>query len=281
MMNRTIPDGPRSAAASVTDNVELCRGHFGLTVELPSPWRVRPGQFLMVRVSDGPDPLSLDPLLRRPFGVADVAGGALGGGLVTGTRIEIIYRVVGRGTAIMSRLRPGDVIDVLGPLGNGFPPVEPGRRLVMVAGGIGIPPFKLLARTTGGTLLFGARTGREAALAEQLRAIGGCTVRTATEDGSVGHKGLVTDLLAEEVSAESVVYACGPAAMLRAVARLCAGRGVECHVSLESSMACGMGVCLGCAVRAAQKDHAGAFRPLMVCCDGPVFESSLIDWEAL
>ncbi len=230
----------------------------------------RPGQFVMVRVSG-----ALDPLLRRPFGIYDVLGGRKG--------IEILYKVVGRGTGMLSELDPGDRVDVLGPLGNGFPMVRDPENLVMVAGGIGVAPFFWLAKAIAGkgrrpVLLYGARTKEEVRLVRPFRAAG-VRVRVTTEDGSVGSRGLVTDLLDRELVEGRTVYACGPLGMLMAVSEAARRRGVKCLVSLERAMACGIGVCLGCAVKTRphpqeQKHYS------MVCSDGPVFASEEIDWDS-
>jgi dihydroorotate dehydrogenase electron transfer subunit len=242
---------------------------------------VRAGQFVMLKVSE-----DYDPLLRRPFGIynhlsTDEATGEV-------ETVEIIYRVVGKGTAIMSRLMPGVEIDILGPLGNGFPELEEGQELVMVAGGIGIAPFKMLAaKYPDSVLLFGAKDSAEAILVNDIKELG-TRVKVATEDGSRGSKGLVTDLMATELNKRSVVYACGPLGMLKAVSEVSYKNRVDCFVSLERTMACGVGACLGCAVRTKEadrekeKDKNAKFENLkMVCKDGPVFNSLNIDWDLL
>jgi dihydroorotate dehydrogenase electron transfer subunit len=224
---------------------------------------VVPGQFVMLKVSDGSD-----PLLRRPFSIYNLLG-TEGGGR-QGPGIEILYKVVGRATEIMSGWEPGHRVDVLGPLGKGFHP--PGENFLMAAGGIGIASFYLLSkRHPGSTILLGARGKSDAALAEDFKAMG-TKVRVATEDGSVGEKGLVTKLVEKEVKPGTVIYACGPTAMLKAVSQLAAKKGAKCFVSMERAMACGMGACLGCAV----KVKGGGYR--MACSDGPVFASEEIEW---
>ncbi len=254
-------------------NEEVAPGYFRLGLR----WKgagIRPGHFVMVRVSDG-----LDPLLRRPFGVYRVLGpkdGAAAHGVV-----ELLYSVVGKGTEILSKKMPGESVDLLGPLGNGFQLPAKGQRAVMVAGGMGIVPLYMLAKKVkGSVMLFGARSAKEASVADDFKALG-IKIRIATQDGSVGKKGLVTDLLQDEIRSGDVIYACGPVGMLKKIALIAADAGVRCQVSLERSMACGIGVCLGCAVKASGHKEAQNRNYKMVCSEGPVFDSEDIDWERL
>ena len=258
---------------------------------------IQPGQFVMLRVVQLPVTLestpysilhgkevpgAFDPLLRRPFSVYNAGSGW----------VELLYRVVGKGTALMAALKPGDEVDVMGPLGQGFPePADP-SKLIMVGGGIGIAPFYLLSKSIKGsgkgrgmkpTLLYGARGREDAVLALALKKLG-VRVKVSTEDGSVGARGLVTTLLKKELKRDSIVYACGPRGMLKAVAALTKERGVRSYVSLEAAMACGIGVCLGCAVKAkAGRSRPGKSKPnktyRMVCSEGPVFDAETIDWK--
>ncbi|MEE8574997.1 MAG: dihydroorotate dehydrogenase electron transfer subunit [Thermodesulfobacteriota bacterium] len=241
---------------------------------------VRPGQFVMLKPNK-----DYDPLLRRPFAVYSVLGGRKK--TLSGTGIEILYKVVGKGTGIMDGLTRGEKVDLLAPLGNGFSPPDRNKKLVLVAGGIGIASFKLLALLNpGAVLLYGARGKSEVALAKALK-VPGLKIKIATEDGSVGRRGLVTDLLKDETTHNTVVYACGPTGMLKAVAGVASEQELSCFVSLERSMACGVGACLGCAVKTlnASAERAGGACGCgggglkMVCSDGPVFDSSCIDWE--
>jgi len=262
--------------ASILYNEKLSPGYYRMGIRWPAR-SVLPGQFVMLRVCEG-----LDPLLRRPFGVYDVLGSGGPGpeGGFSGEGIDLVYRVVGRGTAIMSEKSAGEPVDVLGPLGSGFPAPDDPSRAVLVAGGMGVVPLHLFARTlAGAALLFGTRSAREAAVAGAFsRDLKLGRLDIVTEDGSSGRKGLVTDLLGEVLSPGSVVYACGPPAMLKAVARAAADGRVRCYVSLERTMACGIGVCLGCAVRTSGARHELKTYS-MVCSDGPVFDAGDIDWE--
>lgn len=264
----------QSVESKILYNDRLAEGYFRLGLSWKSP-ELKAGHFVMLRVSDG-----MDPLLRRPFGVYRVIGAK--GRATRGTGIELLYRVVGRGTGILSSKRPGETLGILGPLGNGFPAPEKGQKVVMVTGGMGIVPLHLLAQKLGkgATLLFGARSKKETFLLNDFKGLG-LKIKAATEDGSAGRKGLVTALLEKELAPDAVVYACGPVGMLKAVSRQCAGAGVRCFVSLERSMACGIGVCLGCAVRTINHEALENRNYKMVCSDGPVFDGKDVDWELL
>jgi dihydroorotate dehydrogenase electron transfer subunit len=223
---------------------------------------VRPGQFVMVRPEG-----SLDPLLARPFSVYGVGA--------SGT-IRLLYNVVGRGTALLARLRPGDPVHVVGPLGRGFRLDRLPDRAVLVAGGIGIAAFGLLCGELGRhrvpvKLLYGARTARDLIEVEAFAAHG-VELALASDDGSRGRRALVTALLEEEVAAGPGLsaYACGPPAMLRRVRELTLAAGLGCELALEARMACGFGICLGCAIPAAAAP--GTYR--LVCQDGPVLEAA-------
>ena len=231
----------------------------------------KPGQFVMIRVR--PD---LDPLLRRPFSICATEGSNL---------FFILYRVVGRGTALLSGAREGESLSVVGPLGKGFDLPEDGQQALLVAGGIGAAPLIFLAQHLDGSgvsFLTGYRSSDEVigAAHRGLESLQGSHV--ATDDGSRGFTGLVTELLEArltELSEERLkVFACGPPLMLKHVVRTTRERGIPCQVSLEATMACGLGACQGCAVKAA----AGQERTyLHVCQDGPVFSGEQIDWKSL
>ena len=261
-----------SRTLKILYNKEVSPGYFRLGLEWKAP-RIFAGNFVMLRVSDG-----LDPLLRRPLGIYKVLG-PVGKAGTKGNGVELLYRVAGKGTKILSLREPGEHINVLGPLGNGFPDPGRGKKALMVAGGMGIVPMYLLAgRLPSSTLLFGAGGAREAGIAKDFKGLG-CTIKISTEDGSVGEKGLVTALLKEEITPCSVIYACGPEGMLKAVSKIAHEAGVRSYVSLERSMACGIGVCLGCAVKSKEHGAQENKNYRMVCSDGPVFDGAEIDWE--
>lgn len=256
----------------IINNIEVAPMHYKVT----TTWTggsINPGQFVMVKVTG-----SSDPLLRRPFSVYNVSK--------NNKSIELVYKVIGRGTDLMSAWKKGMEVDILGPLGNSFPKPKKGEKTVLVAGGIGIASFYNFAKVNkNAVLLFGARTKKEAALAKEFKKLG-LKVKVATEDGSAGTKGYVTALMAKEIlknNGKTVIYSCGPIGMLNAVAEVAKQNGdPKCYVSLETSMACGIGACLGCAVR--QSENAGASEYgnyKMVCADGPVFDSKDLNWSSL
>lgn len=257
----------------IINNIEVAPDHFKVTTTWTGG-KIKPGQFVMVRVTG-----SSDPLLRRPFSVYNVSK--------NGKTIELVYKVIGRGTDLMSAWKKGMEVDILGPLGNSFPKPKKKEHTLLVAGGIGIASFYNFAKTSlmgnqDAVLLFGARTKKEAALAKEFKKLG-LKVKVATEDGSAGTKGYVTALIPKEITDKTVIYSCGPIAMLNAVAEVAKNNGdPKCYVSLETSMACGIGACLGCAVRQSEgagESEYGNYK--MVCADGPVFDSSELDWSSL
>lgn len=226
------------------------------------------GQFIEVRCVPGRG-AALDPLLRRPFSICEIRPDA-------GT-VSLIYRVVGRGTRALAAIEPGSELDILGPLGCSFPDPAAGTgRLVLVGGGLGIPPMvaaaeRAVAAGRDVAAIVGARSERYLAGAVELAA-SGVAVTVMTDDGSAGARGFVTVPLGAWLAEGGVgeVWACGPEGMLEAVASLCAsGAGVPCFVSVERFMACGFGVCIGCTV-----PKAGAPGFLKACYDGPVFDAT-------
>jgi dihydroorotate dehydrogenase electron transfer subunit len=231
----------------------------------------RPGQFVMVRVRNG-----AEPLLRRPFSICGVEGDLF----------LVLYRIVGKGTEIMAgEIAAGDRISVLGPLGNGFRPPEERRTIFLVAGGIGIAPLLFLAqRLVRRDSIFLAGFGSAAAIIPVQEVLDlSAPLRVSTDDGAEGHHGPVTDLLEAHlrelpkgVGAE--VFSCGPKPMLKTVAGMALETAVPCQVSMEASMACGLGACLGCVVKAAPAEKRIYYH---ACSDGPVFDASMIDWESV
>ncbi len=230
----------------------------------------RPGQFVMLSPGAVSDVRRDDPLLPRPMAVFRQAG----------SEVEILYKVEGRGTGLLARAAPGERLRVVGPLGRPFVPPAPGEHSVVIGGGTGIASiFGLVAQAPGDsrtTVILGARS------ADDLMARGDfedlkVALRFTTEDGSLGETGLVTGPLAELLAEGDVatVYCCGPTPMMRRCAEMAADASVRCVVSLENNMACGFGVCLGCAAPRPSGDYA------LVCRDGPVFDAAEICWEGL
>ncbi|MBN1131139.1 MAG: dihydroorotate dehydrogenase electron transfer subunit [Chitinispirillaceae bacterium] len=225
----------------------------------------RPGQFFTVRISR-----DTVPLLRRPF-----AFSALDPDKKTAS---MIYQKRGRGTEILTGKRPGDALDLLGPLGTPFPLPDPAPHALLVAGGIGIGPLLFLATAVtsrGGNarMIFGCRSSAMVPDTDGFRAL---SPVVCTDDGSAGFKGTAAEYLAssykEPVIAGTTIYACGPLPMLKACHEFARSRACACMVSVEQVMACGVGACMGCAVKMA----GGGFK--RACIEGPVFDSGEIAW---
>ena len=226
--------------------------------------RARPGQFSQIRIPGG------GVFLPRPFSFLAAAA----------DRCSFLSRAVGPGTRALAEVGAGDEVELLGPLGRGFElPSATASEVILVGGGVGVPPLVHAAAEMAphaGTALLGAARA-ELLLCEGDLAGCGWRVRVATDDGSRGHHGVVTDLLEQElaaVPAGAVVLACGPHPMLRRCAELAAAAGVPCQVAVEEPMACGFGVCLGCAIRVRGSRPAYA----LVCRDGPVFPAERLLW---
>lgn len=251
--------------STVVAKEPLTKDIFRLTLYAPAVAReARPGQFIHLKCGD-----DRSFILRRPISVHQVIGE---------DTIDILVRAVGSGTTWLSERRPKDTIDIIGPLGNGFrisPKIE---RAILVAGGIGVAPMVFLARRLFDSdvksyTILGAVSGADLLDVMELKRLTR-RIMVTTEDGSRGTKGRATDILGREIEANSpqMVYACGPEAMLRNVAGICDRYQVECQVSMEARMACGVGACLGCAVE-------GADGYLSVCSDGPVFSTRALGWK--
>jgi dihydroorotate dehydrogenase electron transfer subunit len=235
----------------------------------------RPGHFAMLQAGDG-----LRPYLRRAFSIADVTA-------VAGVpALEFVVKTVGVGTEALGRLPEGTPVPVLGPLGVPFPADDlgPSDRVALVAGGIGLAPLVLLARTLAShgvpaDLFYGGRNENDILKRAHFeRFLGAPRCRYATDDGSLGRRGLVTDLLRHALESGSTyrrVYACGPLPMFKALAALLEKAGLEASFAMESEMACGFGVCLGCV--APTKD--GRFAT--ICKEGPCVPPTFIDWTRI
>ncbi len=229
---------------------ELSPGIFDFTVSCPELAALAaPGQFAQILVPGH--------TLRRPISICSIGRETL----------RFVFQVRGEGTEKLSRYRPGDDIDILAPLGKGFP-IDPNKRTILVGGGIGVPPLLGVAEALGGNAVavLGFRSRGLVILEEDFKNTG-AKVLIATDDGSYGYHGLVTDLAAGEDF--QVLMACGPGPMLRGAGALAGERGVPGYLSLEQRMACGVGACLGCAV--ALTDGEGREYFGHVCKDGPVF----------
>ncbi|MBI3919817.1 MAG: dihydroorotate dehydrogenase electron transfer subunit [Armatimonadetes bacterium] len=266
------PHPSTSFLCPLLTNEELAAGFYQMTLSVPADFPPPlPGQFVQVRCSR-----DNDPFLRRPFSVCTYSRGD--------SALSIVYQVVGRGSAYLSRRQAGEEIDMLGPLGNPFP-LPDAAHAILVGGGVGVPPLVRLADwllyevrvpLESVVVLQGART-KSAVLCDDLFHSMGVSLQVSTEDGTSGHKGLVTDLLQPVLGNRGdgkrmVVYACGPPPMLKAVAAVAERGDVQCHVCMEAPMPCGFGVCMGCVIPTVN----GYQR----CCrEGPVFDAREVRWE--
>ena len=222
----------------------------------------KPGQFVMVYPKDA------STILPRPISICEVCGDTL----------RLVYRVQGKGTREFSLYQEGESVKVLGPLGNGFP-VEAGKgkKSILIGGGIGVPPILELAKALKGedvTILAGYRNS-DMFLVEDFKKQ--ATLEIATEDGSVGVKGNVMDVIREKNLKCDVIFACGPMPMLKAIKKYAEEAGVTAYISLEERMACGVGACLGCVCKTTKKDEHSHVNNARVCTEGPVFEASEVE----
>lgn len=276
-------DHARFIEAAIVENEPVARDTFRLRVYSPEiATRILPGQFVMIRLAG-----VNDPLLGRALALYDsTADGAL----------DVVYLRMGKFTRELARRQTGDCVELWGPLGNGFQ-LPAADRLIMVAGGIGQTPMlalgkqalgqqvygspKLAATTFNSVVLcYGVRDASLLAGAEDFRAAG-IDLRIASDDGSIGHQGLVTDLLVtalSECGGQSVVVAtCGPEPMMARVAELCAERDEPCFASLETPMACGIGICFSCV--APVRQSGGGWDYKRTCVEGPVFDAATLVWD--
>ena len=276
---------------TIAENVRLARDTYRVRFDFPElAARITPGQFVMLRLSGG-----ADPLLGRPLALYDLAADADG----ALRYVDVVYLVKGRLTTRLAQCLPGQKLDVWGPLGNGFP-IQDAGHLIMVAGGIGQTPFLTLAaehlglrtfgspprtplRKTKVTFCYGARNAAYLAGVEDFERLG-VDVRIATDDGSRGRRGFVTDLLREVLSESSAVpgldpriVCCGPEVMMEKVAEIAGHANVPCQVSLETPMACGIGICFTCVAKV--RDDQGDWDYKRTCVEGPIFDAQKIDWS--
>ena len=220
----------------------------------------KPGQFISVYTKDK------SKVLPRPISLCEVDKEQ--------GRLRIVYRVVGAGTREFSAYQAGDDIEIMGPLGNGFPLKE--KKAFLIGGGIGIPPMLELAKNLDceKTAVIGYRD-QETFLADELRKYADVVI--ATEDGSVGTKGNVIDAIRAEKLTADIIYACGPTPMLKALKAYAMENGIECYISLEEKMACGIGACLGCVCHSKDIDEHSNVRNKRICKDGPVFRAEEVE----
>lgn len=250
----------------IVGNKELFPRVYKMVIISPSAAETAvPGQFLHIRCSEG-----FSPLLRRPISISGVHTDE-------GT-VEIIYRVVGEGTKWLSKRAPGYDLDILGPLGHGFPLPATGANPVLVGGGLGVAPLLFLAQRIAELrdanlslprACIGFSTAEEVYGVEELKAAK-FDIHVTTDDGTYGKKGFPTDLLQEDIKSGDILYACGPLPLLSKVASIGRQRNIAAYISLEERMACGIGACIGCSVKSEGEGY------LKVCKDGPVFEAGQV-----
>ena len=252
----------------VLSNLSLDTGYYRIRLSCHRQYaQARPGQFVMVRFPD-----QVDPLLPRPFSIHRLIKQA---GVATG--LELLYKVVGKGTHILSLRQPGDYLNLTGPLGRGFAVSNDVEHIKIVAGGIGVAPMIFLVDylieqvhdLTGVEVFLGGRSKADLLCLDEFSAFG-LPVHMTTDDGSSGAQCLVTDPLEIAVveNRPDIIFACGPMEMLACVAGIADKNGVACQVSIETMMACGMGACLGCAVAGRKNSD----KYLHACLNGPVFD---------
>jgi dihydroorotate dehydrogenase electron transfer subunit len=276
---------------SVAKNELLARDTYLIRLHAPQLGAaIRPGQFVMLRV-----PGRTDPLLGRPFALYDTVVDEAG--RVTG--LDVVYLVIGKMTRLLAALQAGAEVEVWGPLGNGFPDLDGKDHIGLVAGGIGQTPFLahvrdlLGQRGYGGrparrqaqqvSLYYGVRSAELAAGIEDFRAAG-AAVHLATDDGTMGFAGFVTSLLEQHLEMAKTnpqiippqhLVGCGPEPMMHALSQLAARWHIPCHLSLETPMACGVGICFSCVTPVKTADGWDYKR---VCVDGPVFDAAALEW---
>jgi dihydroorotate dehydrogenase electron transfer subunit len=272
--------------AKVKSIRDLGARNYLLTLSTPEQARlVRPGQFIMLKCVENVDE---NPLLRRPFTIFNIHRQARSG---KPAGLELLVKDVGYGTHRLVQVHPGETLDCLGPQGRGFQVSSEMRNRTemacLVAGGVGIAPFYLLAQNliaqnVKPVLFYGSANAADLVLREYFERLGIDVVYT-TEDGSFGERGLVIQPLAQFLKTHARkairLYACGPWGMMKAVHALSVQHNLQCDVSLEARMGCSLGACLGCVIRS--RNHQGEEQYIRVCQDGPVMNSRAVDWDTV
>ena len=252
--------------AVVASQEQLADGIYSMWIQTQAADTAKPGQFISMYTTDG------SKLLPRPISICEIDR--------TRGMLRVVYRVTGEntGTEQFSKLKSGDTIPVIGPLGNGFPYEKAeGKKVFLMGGGIGVPPILELAKQMKcekKQILAGYRDA-QTFLKEEFEANGELYI--STEDGSVGTKGNVIDAIRAEKLTADIIYACGPTPMLKALKAYAMENGIECYISLEEKMACGIGACLGCVCHSKDIDEHSNVRNKRICKDGPVFRAEEVE----
>ena len=250
---------------TVVSQEQLADGIFSMWIQTEAAKTARPGQFISMYTNDG------SKLLPRPISICEID--------TETSKLRVVYRVTAEktGTEQFSKMKAGDTLPIIGPLGNGFPlEAGKGKRAFLIGGGIGVPPILELAKQLDceKQIIMGYRDA-DTFLKEQFEENG--PVYISTEDGSVGTKGNVMDAIRENGLEADIIYACGPTPMLRAIKQYAEEQGIECYISLEERMACGIGACLACVCQSKEKDHHSNVNNKRICKDGPVFLSTEVE----
>lgn len=261
---------PHVSECEILENLEVAPDHFRLLFrDRKMANQARPGQFCMIQVQRG-----YYPLLRRPMSFERIFK----------DRLSILYKIEGDGTELLSRAQPGQTLSIQGPLGNGFPIEDRFERHIIVSGGIGVAPFLALADTLAEEInvvpevILAARSKSFILCDDEFLHLG-AKLFLATDDGSRGEKAYAAQML-EKLSPtpRDRVYVCGPMIMMSTTSEVAMAAGAHCQVALEAQMACGDGACVGCVVESMMESEGE--KMVRVCCDGPVFDTTIIDWRA-
>ena len=252
--------------AVVHSQEQLADGIYSMWINTEAAKDAKPGQFISMYTTDE------SKLLPRPISICEIDK--------ENGRLRVVYRVTGpkTGTEEFSKLKAGDIIPVIGPLGNGFPYEKAeGKKVFLMGGGIGVPPILELAKQMDcekKQIVVGYRDA-QTFLKEEFEQNGELYI--STEDGSVGTKGNVIDAIRAEKLTAAIIYACGPTPMLKALKTYAMENGIECYISLEEKMACGIGACLGCVCHSKDIDEHSNVRNKRICKDGPVFRAEEVE----
>ena len=251
--------------AVVISQEQIADHIFSMWIQTEASQTAQPGQFISMYTNDG------TKLLPRPISICEIDK--------KNKALRVVYRVTSEtsGTKEFSQMKSGDTIPVIGPLGNGFPLEKAeGKKAFLMGGGIGVPPILELAKRLSceKQIVVGYRN-QQTFLKEQFEENG--TLYISTEDGSVGTKGNVMDAISANGLNADIIYACGPTPMLRAIKNYAEAKGIECYISLEERMACGIGACLACTCKSKEKDHHTNVHNKRICKDGPVFLSTEVE----